>query len=141
MKAMARDGRTIDVRRRWLPWKPRLRDVDSSGGDAGGFDLGGGDDLAGVAVVIAIFLLLLFFPVVLAVALLAGEVLVLLLLLPLFLVARVVPVLPWTVEARHEGALVGVEKVRGWRASQQRIREIVTTYERSTDDPFGRLVR
>ena len=90
MKAMARDGRAIDVRRRWLPWKPRLRDVDSSGGDAGGFDLG--DDLAGVAVVIAIFLLLLFFPVVLAVALLAGEVLVLLLLLPLFLVARVVPV-------------------------------------------------
>ena len=66
MKAMARDGRTIDVRRRWLPWKPRLRDVDSSGGDAGGFDLG--DDLAGVAVVIAIFLLLLFFPVVLAAA-------------------------------------------------------------------------
>ena len=112
MKATARDGRTIDVRRRWLPWKPRLRDVER-GGDVGGFDLGGDDDLAGVAVVLVIFLLLLFFPVVLATALLAGEVLVLLLLLPLFLVARVVPVLPWTVEARHEGALVGVEKVRG----------------------------
>jgi hypothetical protein len=136
VRATARDGRTIDVRRRWLPWKPRLRDVDG-GGDAGGFDLGGGDDLAGVAVVLVIFLLLLFFPVVLAVALLAGEVLVLLLLLPLFLLARVVPVLPWTVEARHEGTLVGVEKVRGWHASQQRIQEIVTAYERSTDDPFA----
>ena len=87
--------------------------------------------------VLLIFLLLLFFPVVLAVALLAGEVLVLLLLLPLFLLARVVPVLPWTVEARHEGTLVGVEKVRGWHASQQRIQEIVTAYERSTDHPFA----
>ena len=86
--------------------------------------------------VLVIFLLLLFFPVVLAVALLAGEVLVLLFLLPLFLLARMVPVLPWTVEARHEGTLVGVAKVRGWRASQERIQEIVTTYERSVDDPF-----
>jgi hypothetical protein len=40
---MARDGRTIDVRRRWLPWKPRLRAIER-GGDASGFDLGGGDD-------------------------------------------------------------------------------------------------
>jgi hypothetical protein len=99
--------------------------------------LGLPDDLAGVAVVLVIFVLTLLFPVVLAVAILAGEVLVLLLLLPLFVVARMVPVLPWTVEARHEGTLVGVEKVRGWRASQERIQEIVTTYERSTDDPFA----
>ena len=87
--------------------------------------------------VLVILLLVLFFPVVLAVALLAGEVLVLLLLLPLCLVARMVPLLPWTIEARHEGTLVGVEKVRGWRSSQQRIEEIVTTYERSVDDPFA----
>jgi hypothetical protein len=139
VKAAARDGRTIDVRRRWLPWKPRLREADA-GVDASGFDLGV-DDLAGVAVVLVVFLLVLIFPVVVAVALLAGEVLVLLLLIPLFLLARVVPVLPWTVEARHEGTLVGVEKVRGWRASKQRIQEIVTTYERTADDPFSRLAR
>jgi hypothetical protein len=104
VKAAARDGRTIDVRRRWLPWKPRLREADA-GVDPIGFDLDA-DDLAGVAVVLVVFLLVLIFPVVVAVALLAGEVLVLLLLIPLFLLARVVPVLPWTVEARHEGTLV-----------------------------------
>jgi hypothetical protein len=40
---MARDGRTIDVRRRWLPQTPRLREIERDG-DASGFDLGGGDD-------------------------------------------------------------------------------------------------
>ena len=103
---MARDGRTIDVRRRWLPWKPRLRNVE--GGDVWLID--GADDVVGFVV-----LLVLSFVVSVLLA---------------FLVR------PWTVEARHEGTLVGVEKVRGWRASQERIQEIVTTYERSVDDPF-----
>jgi hypothetical protein len=133
VRATARDGRTIDVRRRWLPWRPRVRDVE--GGDVWLID--GADDVIGFVVLlvlsVAVSLVLVFL---LPPLVFIAEALVVAAAIPVATALRILLIRPWTIEARHEGTLVGVEKVRGWRASQQRIQEIVTTYERSVDDPF-----
>jgi len=130
---MARDGRTIDVRRRWLPWKPRMRDVD--GVDVWLTD--GADDVVGFVVLLVLsFVVSVLLAFLMPPLFLFGEVLVVAAAVPVAALLRVLLVRPWTIEARYEGTLVGVEKVRGWRTSQQRIQEIVTTYERSVDDPF-----
>ena len=74
--------------------------------------------------------------IVLTLAVLVSEMILLfLLLLPLLLVARVLWVLPWVIEATYGDEILGVDKVRGWRASSDRIREIAASYERG-DNPF-----
>jgi hypothetical protein len=97
----------------------------------------GADDVVGfVALLVLSFAVSVLLAFLMPPLFLFGEVLVVAAAVPVAALLRVLLVRPWTVEARHEGTLVGVEKVRGWRASQQRIQEIVTTYERSVDDPF-----
>ena len=99
----------------------------------------GADDVVGFVVLLVLSLVLSVLSAFLMPPLfLFGEVLVVAAAVPVAAVPRVLLVRPWTVEARHEGTLVGVENVRGWRASGQQIREIVTAYERSADDPFRR---
>jgi hypothetical protein len=134
MLVAALDGRAVEVRRRWLPWKPRLRDVD-----AGFVDLtDSADDPAGFVValvlgLVASVLLALLLPF----AILASELLlVAALLVPLLVLARVFWMLPWIVEARYGDTLLGIDKVRGWRDSSDRIREIAAAYERG-QDPFA----
>lgn len=133
MLVNALDGRAVEVRRRWLPWKPRLRDASSEFVDL----TDGADDpvgfvaalLLGVVVSVVLALLLPF-------AILASELLlVLALLVPLLVLARLFWVLPWIVEARTGDVLLGMDKVRGWRDSDQRIDEIAAAYERG-EDPF-----
>ena len=129
-------GRAIDVRRRWLPWKPRLRDVDP-----GFVDLtGGADDPLGFVVALVLGLVAtVVLAALLPFAVLASEfLLVLALLVPILVLARVFWMLPWIVEATNGDTLLGIDKVRGWRDSSDRIRDIAAAYERG-QDPFARV--
>lgn len=135
-RVTALDGRAIDVRRQWFPWRLRAREVDTGGFDA--FDVIGGDDPAGflVSIALAIFLVL-FGGIILTILVFGFEALLLLaLLVPLFALARALWVLPWVIAAANGPVVLGVDRVRGWRASSARIREIATAYERG-QDPFG----
>ena len=134
MLVSALDGRAIEVRRCWLPWKPRLRDVDP-----GFVDLtGGADDPVGFVVALVLGLVAtVVLAALLPFAVLASEVLlVLALVVPLLVLARVFWMLPWIVEATNGDTLLGIDKVRGWRDSSDRIRDIAAAYERG-QDPFA----
>jgi hypothetical protein len=133
MLVSALDGRAIEVRRRLFPWKPRLRDVDP-----GFVDLtGGADDPLSFLGLIALGLVAsLVLAILLPFAILASEILlVLVLVVPLLLLMRVFWMLPWIVEASNGDTLLGIDKVRGWRDSSERIREIAAAYARG-EDPF-----
>jgi hypothetical protein len=137
MRVTALDGRAIEVHRRLLPWKPRLRDTDPV--DAGFVDLTeGADDPAGFVVAIVLGLVLsVVLALLLPFALLASEfLLVVALLVPLLVLARLFWMLPWVIEAVDGDTRLGVDKVRGWRASSERVREIAAAYERG-QDPFA----
>ena len=129
-------GQAVNVQRRWLPWRLRKRDFGTGGG-LDSFDLPGFDDLAGFAVGLVMTIVwLLIGGLIISIAFLFGEALLLLLLvLPLLAVARMFWVLPWIVEATNGDAVLGVAKVRGWRDSEARIREIAAAYQRG-QDPF-----
>ena len=127
-------GRAVDVRRRLLPWKPRLRDVDP-----GFVDLTGGadDPLGFVAALVLGLVATVVLAALLPFAILASELLVVLgLLVPLLVLARVFWMLPWIVEATNGSTLLGIDKVRGWRDSGERIEEIAAAYARG-EDPFA----
>ena len=122
MRVLTDDGRELRIGRRWLPWRPRARDFDGTGDFFGGL---GSDDLVGFAlsIVLAVVLALLA-PLLLVVLVLSGEWLVVLALIPLAALLRVLLDRPWVVEVRERGVLLHLEKVRGWRASGERIREL-----------------
>jgi hypothetical protein len=136
MEVTALDGRGIDVRRRWFPWRLRARAVDDTGFDP--FNVVGGDDPAGFLFSLALAVVLTLFGGVIITILVLGleAVLLVLLLIPLLALARMLWVLPWVIEATHGETLLGVERVRGWQGSAARIREIASAYERG-HDPFA----
>lgn len=131
------DGRHIEVRRRWTLWRLRKRKYRNE--DAFQrfwvLDL---DGISGIVFSIVFgIVLLLVGGIVLTLAVLVSEVILLfLLLLPVLLVARVLWVLPWVIEATYGDEILGVVKVRGWRASSERIREIAEMY-RTGGDPLA----
>lgn len=130
------DGRQVEVRRRWLPWRLRKRKVDPGFSP---FDmLGGADDLAGVAFGLVIgIVLFLFGGIVLTLAIFASEALLLLLLLvPLIAGLRIFWVLPWVIEATYGDETLGAQRIRGWRDSEDRIQAIATAYQQGRD-PFA----
>lgn len=137
MEVTALDGRTVVVRRQWFPWRLRRRNIDLSDGDP--FSLmDGGDGLEGIVFGLVLGLVLVLFGgIILTVALFASELILLLLLLaPLFALARLFWVLPWIIEATHDGTVLGLARVRGWRDSSERIRDIAEAYQRG-QDPFA----
>lgn len=127
------DGREWWVGRRWLPWRPRMRDVDA--GDPNLFRFAdGADDVAGCLIGIALAALLLFAPI-LAILLLAVEWVLVLALLPLWALAHLAAGSPWRVVARGRTAdgrrVRHYGRVRGWRAASALIatvREEIRVY-------------
>jgi len=126
VKVLDESGRRWKVRRRWLPWRRRVRDVPDTPDMWG--DLG--DDP--ISAIIGIFLLILAIPAILVVLLLLAELLLLLVLLPVFVLIRLVLPVPWTIELWTRAAdrrflgwhLEHEVPVRGWTASQARIGEM-----------------
>jgi hypothetical protein len=123
------DGKTWSVRRRWLPWRRRIRDVPDVP-DAG---FSGGDDP--ISAIIGLFLLVLAIPAIVVLTLLIAELLLLVALLPVVVLLRLAAGwagFPWPVEVRsrpRERRVLGwqlehTEGVRGWRGSGRRIGEL-----------------
>lgn len=141
MKVVDRFGRRWKVRRRWLPWRRRVRDVPDVPLDGAG---GLGDDP--ISAIIGIFLLVLAIPAIVVTLILLAELLLLVLLLPLFVAIRLLLPVPWTIElwSRPEQRRVlgwhleHEVPVAGWRASQERIAAMGT--EIATGDHGGRYV-
>jgi len=126
VKVLDESGRRWKVRRRWLPWRRRVRDVPDTP-DVGAL----GDDP--ISAIIGLFLLILAIPAIIVVLLLLAELLLLLVLLPVFVLLRLLLPVPWTVELWTRAAdrrflgwhLEHEVPVRGWTASQARIGEMV----------------
>jgi hypothetical protein len=120
VKVKAADGSTWRVRRRWLPWRRRVRDVPDAPLDVGTL---GDDPISMILLVIGLVLLL---PALIVLIVLVGELLLLLLLLPLVTIARGLFGMPWTIEVRHERRLQYTERIRGWSATSRRVDDIAT---------------
>lgn len=127
MKVVDRSDRRWKVRRRWLPWRRRVRDVPDVPIDD--FD-GLGDDP--ISAILGIFLLVLAIPAIVVTVLLLAELLLLLVLLPIFVVIRLLLPVPWTIELWSRPArrrvlgwhLEHEVPVRGWTTSQARMGEM-----------------
>jgi hypothetical protein len=136
MLVAALDGRSVEVRRRWLPWRLRKRDLGVRG-DPEMVGIPDADSLEGFAFGLVMALVwLLVGGIVLSITVLFGEaLLLLLLLLPILAAGRMFWLLPWVIEASQGDVVLGLAKVRGWRDSEERIREIATAYQHGRD-PF-----
>lgn len=123
MSVVDASDRRWRVRRRWLPWRRRIREVPDVPFDGG--DLG--DDP--ISAIIGLFLLVLALPALIVLVALLVELLVLVALLPAFVLVRLLLPVPWTIELWARPAqrrLLGWHlqhevPVRGWRASGTRI--------------------
>lgn len=123
------------VRRRWWPWKRRIRDVP----DVPGGDIGLGDDP--ISAIIGLVLLTLAIPAIVVILLLLAELLLLLLLVPVFALVRLALPVPWTIEVwwrpgnrLYFGWVEAYEEpATGWSASRARIAQL-----RAVTDGLGR---
>lgn len=135
MKVVDPAGETWRIKRRWLPWRRKVRDVPDVPVD--GLSMGGDDLLSAVvAVVVGVILL----PVIIIFAVMLAELLLLLLLLPLWLAARALLGGKWPIEVWRGKTLVGTESVKGWGPSRVRmfdIAEEVRLRRPGTVLPFG----
>ena len=117
MKTVDQQGVKWSVKRRWLPWRRKIREF--------GYDLPntpGGDDP--ISMIIGVIVLIAALPMLVLAFFAAVELLLLLLLLPLFMGIRVVFGGAWTLEVFRKNVLVGTETVTGWEPSRQRMYDI-----------------
>lgn len=119
MRIQDPNGRAWTVRRRWLPWRPRRRNFDTSDALSALSDVG---DLLWFAAIV--FLVLVVLPVVLLVTVLVAEILLVLLLVPIFVLVRAGLTRRWPIEVIRDGRVVRLESVKGWAASSQRLEQL-----------------
>lgn len=120
MKAVAPTGEKYRVRRKWLPWRRKAK-----GKDLDWFDI---PDLGDDPISMIIFGIILV-PLIIVLVVFLGEFLLLLLVFPLVMIARSLFGTPWTIEITRTRDLVAAEKVKGWGASRDRIRQIAKLIE------------
>jgi hypothetical protein len=128
-------GETWRVKRRWLPWRRRVRDVPDVPVD--GWSIGGDDLLSAVVLVIVGVVLL---PLIIVFAVMLAELLLLLLLLPVWLAVRALFGGAWPIEVWRGKALLGTESVKGWGPSRVRMHDIAEAIRlgrRDTGFPLG----
>lgn len=126
MKVTDPGGQTWRVSRRWLPWRPRLRDVNGAA-EQGAWLAG---DPADIAIWIVVFVVGVVAPVVFSVLFLPLELLALLLVLPAAVLGRVLFARRWHVELRR-GWRPWTEVLAGdWRQSGARVRELAEAVRR-----------
>jgi hypothetical protein len=132
VKVVDHTGETWEVRRRWLPWRPRRRRFDTSAlaDVATAFD----DIVWFVIVLVAVLVVL---PIVLLLTVFVAELLLVLLLVPVFVVARALLTRRWPVEVERGRAIVHAESVKGWSASRERMMELTEAARLAT--PSGQF--
>ena len=132
-RVIAHDGRVWRLRRRWLPWQPRVRTGSgfSFDGAGGGTDVAGAFDLfdgpfglvLGIVLAIVFGLLVAFlFPLLFTLA----ELLLAFVLVPVAVVMRVFLGAPWILVATTAGPPRERRflSVAGWQASRQALRDL-----------------
>jgi hypothetical protein len=103
-----RDGRTWKVRRRWLPWRRRVRELPDAPIDG----LSADDPISAI---ISLFLLILAIPALVVLAILLAELVLVVALLPVVVLLRLVAGwagFPWPIEVSSRP---GRRRVGGWR--------------------------
>ncbi len=114
-------GATWNVKRRWLPWKPRPRDVSdfATGEDIDAF----GDDP--ISLVIGLIFAIAILPILIVIGVFLAEILLLLLVIPVAMLLRIAFIRSWPIEVWQGKRLMEQESVKGWRASSERIHDLV----------------
>lgn len=119
-------GRKWKVRRRWTPWRRRIREVDPL--DALSMpSLPGGDDP--ISLILSVLALVVLIPVLILAAIALVEVLLLLLLIPIVLLARIALRKPWIVEVLGPDRHYYTESVQGFAASGAHVQQIAAAIE------------
>jgi len=134
VKVQTPTGETVVVRRQWLPWRQKSRDVDPSDLDLPGDIVG--DDPSGLVITLVLLVLILLAPFVFVIFFAVAEFLLLVALLPMFVAARLGWAMTWTVMVKRDGTLQGTRKVTGWTESGVLIHDLAAAYERG-EDPVG----
>ncbi|QMW67944.1 hypothetical protein H4N58_08905 [Mumia sp. ZJ1417] len=142
MKVRDADGVKWRVRRRWMPWRMRTKELLDYLPPTGG----GGSYLPDDPILLTLWLVFLL-PVLMLGAIcmmvFGLELAILLMLLPVVALARAV-FFGWTIVVCRGGTVVGTERVKGWRASRARIRALIedisrrprTTLVDTSGDPY-----
>ncbi|MDH2413687.1 hypothetical protein [Nocardioides sp. CER19] len=135
MKVHDPSGQVWRVHRRWLPWNPRIRDVESMP-DGSSFDFFDGvDDLGGAVAALAIGLVVLVLLPIVALLMITGVELVLVLaVLPFAVAGRMVFGRKWWVQVRRGWRLAREEMVGDWQASGLRVHDLVDRIRRGEVD-------
>lgn len=122
-------GRLWKVRRRWTPWRRRMRDVDPL--DVLGLpDIGGGSDP--ISVILTVIALIVLVPVIILAAIALLELLLILLLIPLVMLGRIALRRPWIVEIVGPDGHYATESVPGYGASGARVQAIAAAIAAGT---------
>ncbi len=95
------DGRTWWVGRRWLPWRPKRRELD---GDSNCPDFDFADEPIGCLIGLVVAGVVLAVPIVAALIIFVAEWLIVLLVLPIAVLVRVALGKPWVISARGRSA-------------------------------------
>jgi hypothetical protein len=122
-------GRTWRVTRRWVPWRRRIKDLDTGPDMPSGL----GDDP--ISMIVGLLFLVLLLPFLLLAFLALIELLLLLLVLPFAVLGRVLLGHHWVVEARRGWTPVWEEEVGDWKASAGRIADIADRIQRGDLPP------
>ncbi|MGH3358804.1 MAG: hypothetical protein ACRDO7_08370 [Nocardioidaceae bacterium] len=119
MRVVDPGGVTWKVKRRWVPWRRRVRDV--------GYDIPGIGDLGDdpISLIIGAVVLILAIPLVLIALLAMIELFALVLLIPVAMLIRALFGGAWPIEVFRSGELQDTEYVKGWSASRERIHDVV----------------
>lgn len=128
MKVHEPDGQVWRVRRRWLPWRRRLRTYFP---DWGPSNLG--DDP--ISAVIGVIVLILMLPFILLAIVVSLELLLLLLLVPFVALFRIVFGRQWEVDVRKGRTLWWSQPCGSWSDSGARIEEIAEAIRRGRTPP------
>jgi hypothetical protein len=131
VKVSSPDGQTWRISRRWLPWRPRKREIEGDIPTEA-------DDPIGCLVLALLGLFVL--PVVGVGVVFALELLAVLVLLPFAVLGRVVFGRRWHVEARRGFRLHYEEEAGSWVAARERILSLAGEIQRGEVPPaaFGR---
>lgn len=123
MKVSAPDGEVYRVRRRWLPWRRRGKDLDLPLDiDMAALDPSLGDDLGSIVLgLVAAIVIALLAPIILVFLITGVEFVLLLALLPFALAGRMLFGHDWTIEVRHGRTLVHEEAGGTWTQSGKHI--------------------
>lgn len=119
MKVVDPAGETWTVKRRWLPWRRRVKDAPDLPFDVPSFL--DGDDI--FSLILLVLFVVIAVPFILVFALMFAELLLLLLVLPIWILVRLARGGRWPIEVFIGRTLINTESVRGWGASRERMLE------------------